>query len=338
MTHIWVPKAKILETELFNRGGIGECEYTLKKYKADTNQLVQEVGPFSNLITNQGLNRWGTAGFGSYTFVGTGTVAPAVTDTTLGNYLAYQSSDAPGGSWNPAISRGGSPDYWVMGSGTQRFNAGVATGNLTEVGFGYFNGAMTSANHRVSSRALIVDSLGAPTSITVLADEYLDVTYSMKYYPYTGADVIQTVNISGVSYTFTTRALSALSSRFVSPAYALALRCYVNTYTGPNLSTPPALSAVTDDVMTNPGATSKLPLATPQAYVDGSLSLTSVVTAGLGAGNLAYGIRGMIVPIRDEFASSGLSNTNQVTVSPAIPKDSTKVLSFGLTYSWGRYP
>ena len=216
MTHIWVPKAKILEGEIGLKSGQVAGQYTIRKYKADTNELIQEIGPFDNLITNQGLNRVGTDVFGSRIFIGTSTATPSVTDTQLGAYLNYTDALAPSGSWNSSILRGGSPEYWVQGAGTWRFPAGAATGTLTEVGIGWFNGTTIEANHRVSSRALIVDSGGSPISITVLADEYLDVTYSLRYYPYIGSDVVQTVVISGVSYTFTTGALGIESSSYCS--------------------------------------------------------------------------------------------------------------------------
>ena len=86
--NIWVPRVGILEGEMGFNGGRIAGQYTLRKYKADTHELVQEIGPFDNLITDQGLDRVGTANFANYVFVGTGTATPAVTDSTLGNYLA----------------------------------------------------------------------------------------------------------------------------------------------------------------------------------------------------------------------------------------------------------
>ena len=340
MTHIWVPKAKILEGEIGLKSGQVAGQYTLRKYKADTNELIQEVGPFDNLITNQGLNRVGTADFGNRIFIGTGTETPAVTDTKLGTYLNY--TDAPPAAWNSAILRGGSPDYWVQGAGTWRFAAGTATGTLTEVGIGWFTGApFTEPNHRVSSRALIVDSGGSPISITVLPDEYLDVTYSLRYYPYVGSDVVQTVVISGVNYTFTTRALGLVTSTYCSVNATAPMNWAGQTdvRTGTAAGTPPALAAVTAVSMLNQGATASLS-TTKNTYVDSSLVMSATFSAGLTVANLAYGIRGMITRTTSPGnpTASFINSAFQSTISPAIPKDNTKILQFGASVSWSRKP
>lgn len=333
MTHIWVPKAKILEGEIGLKSGQVAGQYTIRKYKADTNELIQEVGPFDNLITNQGLNRVGTGAFGTHVFVGTGTATPAVTDTQLGTYLNYTGSFSSW--WNSGILQGGSPDYWVQGAGTWRFAAGTATGTITEVGIGWFTGAATAANHRVSSRALIVDSGGSPISITVLADEYLDVTYSLRYYPYVGSDVVQTVVISGVNYTFTTRAIWVVAPTYCSVDATARMKWAGSTEvrTGTAAGTPPALADITDSGMLNSGAGAFLG-TTANTYVDSSLVISAVFSAGLTVANLAYGIRGMITRTADSFINSAF----QSTISPAIPKDSTKILQFGASVSWSRKP
>ena len=341
MTHIWVPKAKILEGEIGLKSGQVAGQYTIRKYKADTNELIQEVGPFDNLITNQGLNRVGTAEFGNSVFIGTGTAPPAVTDTQLGTYLNYTATAAPGGAWDFALLQGGSPDYWVQGAGTWRFAAGAATGTLTEVGIGWFTSGTLPANHRVSSRALIVDSGGSPISITVLADEYLDVTYSLRYYPYVGSDVVQTVVISGVNYTFTTRALGLVTSTYCSVNATSPMNWAGQTEvrTGTAAGTPPALAAITATGMLNQGAGAFLD-TTKNTYVDSSLVMSATFYAGLTLANLDYGIRGMVTRTANSANPpySFINSAFQSTISPAIPKDNTKILQFGASVSWSRKP
>ena len=342
MTHIWVPKAKILEGEIGLKSGQVAGQYTIRKYKADTNELIQEVGPFDNLITNQGLNQVGTAVFGDSIFVGTGTATPSVSDTQLGAYLNCTYTFAPSVSWNATILRGGSPAYWVQGAGTWRFEAGAATGTLTEVGFGWFTGSpYTGPNHRVSSRALIVDSGGSPISITVLPDEYLDVTYSLRYYPYVGPAVVQTVVISGVSYTFTTRALGVNSSNTcsVNATAPMSWVGYTDVNTGTAAGTPPALAAITATSMLNRGSGASLSTV-KNTYVDSSLVVSAVFSAGLTEANTTYGIRGMITRTTNPAypSYSFINSTFQSTISPAIPKDNTKILQFGASVSWSRKP
>lgn len=339
MTHIWVPKVGIIEGEMGFNGGQLAGQYTLKKYKADTDELIQEIGPFDNLITDQGLNRVGTAVFGQYIFIGTGTTVPTVADTQLVNYLNYTGTYAPSGNWNAALLRGGSPDYWVQGAGTWRFPAGAATGTLTEVGIGW---GTTASTHRVSSRALIVDSSGSPISITVLPDEYLDVTYALRYYPYIGSDVVQTVTLSGVPYTFTTRSLGVETVNYCSVS-AMGRMAWGTTQavsTGTASGTPPALAAITATSMLNEGSSTSI-TATPNAYVSNSLAISCTLSAALTQGNLAYGIRGITLAPSDltsGFQSVFINSYFQSTISPAIPKNNTKILQFGSSITWNRRP
>ena len=335
MTHIWVPKVGILEGEAAFTAGRIEGEYTIRKFKAPTGELVQEIGPFSNLITNIGLNRAGTAATGNYCFVGTGTVPPAVTNTQMGNFLGSTSTLSTG--WG-ITAYGPAPQYWCQTSGTFRFDAGAATGNLTEVGIGWSTSGLPDSNtNRVFSRALIVDGSGNPVTITVLPAEYLDVTYSIRNYPYIGADLVQTVSLSGVPYTFESRALSvgtvnwgANLSQRQSWGRNQAL------YTGTAAGTPPSLAAVTDNYLINDGASENIP-STSLTYIDGSFTSSATLNAGLSEGNLAYGIRGMRVVPADSSSLAFLRSCFQTTISPAIPKNNTNILSFGVSVSWGRY-
>lgn len=345
MTHIWVPKVGIIEGETsFNNGSVAG-QYTLRKYKTATGKLVQELGPFDNLITNQGLDRVGAAPFITEVYIGTGTAAPAVTDVQLASYSAYTSSASPDGAWNYALAYGGAPDYWVQGAGTWRFSPGTAVGTFTEVGVGWrvpynFPDADTDAErHRVSSRALIVDSGGSPISITVLPDEYLDVTYSLKHYPYTGADVVQTIVISGVSYTFTSRSLGVSSAPYHTiSATSQFMRWggFSTFYTGTAPGTPPTLATITSTSMNNQGAGSSCTQEDDGAYVPGSYTRNGLLEASLTQCNLAYGLRAWTGSIGYNGTSAFAVSTFQTTISPAIPKDNTKVLQFGISVSWSR--
>ena len=342
MSNIWVPRVKILEpADPLMIKGLLAGEYTLRRRKADTGELIQQLGPFCNLITDAGLNRVGTAGAGAAVFVGTGSAAPATTDTQLQNFFAHTTSTSE--SWNGTLERGDvSTDYFVRGAGTWRFAAGTFSNtNLSEVGIGWFdpNVSNPTANHRCFSRALIVDGVGSPTTITLLSDEVLDVTYSLKHYPYVGSDVIQTVNISGTAHTFTTRSLGLLDAtqHRLSIAVQRSLTAGGNFYTGTAAGTPPALAAVTATAMLTAGSTANVS-ATEDAYVNNSKTKTCAISMGLAVGNLTYGLRGLITHLRNSNAASSFINTSaQTTISPAIMKDNTKVFSMGWGVSWDRY-
>ena len=331
MSNIWVPKVGVIETEL-SQGKIGVAgQYTIKKFH-ESGALVAEYGPFDNLITNAGLDRVGTSDWSTNCFVGTGTATPAISDTQLGVFLAQTSSRKT--AWAQAAARGGSPDYWVQSSVTFSFGLGVATGTLTEVGIGWDpGGGPPSLTHRCFSRALIVDSGGSPVSITVLATEYLDVTYSMRFYPPLGADSVQTVVISGVNYTFTTRACNVLSNKMKDQPFTWG--GFYRAYSGTGAGTPPTLGTVTGTGLATRGSNTSLTVE-PVAYVANSLTGAVTLSAGLADCNMPYGIRGLETLITGG-GGGFIEQKFQTTISPAIPKDNTKVLTFGASLTWGRH-
>jgi len=181
--------------------------YRCRVFKADTGRLVRDTGDMPNLITNYGLSRINLTTWNNdnarYCQVGTGNTAPQVTDTSLASYLAtsdlrpYGTPHATGNSRaNGILTR---PYYWYARS-TWRFNPGEATGNIQELGVG----PSTSGN--LVSRCLTVNESGVPTTVTVLADEYLEVTWTFYFYLWEDdgsgdpGDVSGTITLDGNSY------------------------------------------------------------------------------------------------------------------------------------------
>lgn len=159
---------------------------------------------FPNLITNSGLDRCANNSFLNRCVVGSGTAAPSVADVELGNQVAANSSIH---SLTKDVNN--TSPYYVWWQFIFRFNEGVAAGNLSEVGVGTISGSTLN----LFSRSLILDTYGDPTTITVLSDEYLDVTYEYRYYPYEGdvtGSIIFTGNIGG-TYGYVLRQASILS-------------------------------------------------------------------------------------------------------------------------------
>ena len=334
MTHIWAPKVKILEAELAPSRAAAKGFYTIKKYKVGFKEPVQVVGPFENLITDWGLTRIASGTVGSsYMYVGSGTTPPVVGDTKLGSYIARTDLDNGISTLRDTVG----PAYWAQSSITKRFAAGVATGTLTEVGFGTDGSLPPSATYNLFSRALIVDGSGSPVAITVLSDEYLDVTYTIRVYPPL-TDATSVINISGTSHTIVTRGLnypaevavqlSAVNYRLGFSGQGLGS---VVAYSGTAAGTPPALAAMTEPYMLNLGPQSNL--TTSSITTPSTNTVSQVISAGLGEANLSYGIRGL----RATISGEGLQYSTQSTVTPAIMKTSSSILTFGMTYSYARH-
>lgn len=168
--------------------------------------VVQEIGPFKNLITNQGLDfiaGGGTATTGSgganvagVCSVGTGTTTPAFTDVNLTSFLAYASGSFYPGFPSVYSYNAGPPPYWQAIT-TYTFTAGTVVGNISEIGTGlYPTGGQTQPP--LFSHALIVDGTGSPTTLPVTASDQLVVTYTTRLI-FNTTDTAFTVNVNGVS-------------------------------------------------------------------------------------------------------------------------------------------
>lgn len=271
-----------------------------------------------NLILDGGLNRLGTGGAFGTCRVGSGNSAPSFTQTTLDTPVAASTSVQSQQSGTAVDNT----YAWVRR--TFRFPAGQAAGNLSEVGVGWESGLF--------SRALIKDDLGDPTTITVLADEVLDVSYEIRAYPNL-SDQEFTVNISGVDYEFTVRPI-ALNGDLTSGGWATAIYTLISA--GATQLHGNGLSAVSYNVGTTLAAVtanglngSQLYNGTPSyptAYSNNSLERQCRNSYALNEGTTPFA----------GFLFRTACGLYQAVVSPPIPKDSTKTFSLDFTISWGR--
>lgn len=308
--------------------------FTLDAHKVDEYGNIVSTrrlaGPFKNLITDQGLNRMGANdSFIAYCQVGSGNTPPANTDTGLEAFVAgVQYNTGAGSSFTRSAQA--TPPYYAWDRLKYRFAAGVAEGNLSEVGVGW-----ASSGSTLFSRALIVDSGGNPITITVLSDEVLDVTYEFRVYPPT-TDVTGTITISGDDYDYTLRAGNVTthyligldggngwgiggSSGFASTGTSAAM----GTSIGRNRGRQGAIGPITGlpagpDV---PGAVTVNQIT----YVSSSLEREGELVFALDA---TTNIR----CIQYQFGWC----CYQVEFDPVIPKNNTNVFNITFQHSWAR--
>lgn len=138
------------------------------------------LAEFDNLILDNGLNMiMGSANNSPYgvfndVFVGSGSTPAAVNQSAMVSLIAGQTADTP---WsNGFVAAVGEARTYGYSRLTKQFGQGAAAGNISEVGIG-------SSSANLFSRSLVKDSQGNPTTITVLADEYLTVVYELRRYP-----------------------------------------------------------------------------------------------------------------------------------------------------------
>ena len=304
-----------------------ECEgwFSLSAFKQDKDghEIAGSRRPlgavFHNLITNGGLDQMGTSGaWLRWCQVGSGTADAAFTDTGLVSRVA--------GSTTKATSSGvqATAPYYTWVRNVYRFAAGVAAGNLSEVGISWLStGSMFS-------RARIVDGAGAPTTITVLADEFLDVTYEFrKYLP--AADATGTIVLEGVTQTWTARAANATltSARGVFGWEILENGTSEGSFSL-NSSGRVAYAGSIGAITSTPTGTAQLTgTGSVATYVAGDYYSDITFSYALDAGN---------------FPSPGITafmfkmgiGTFQFGFSPGILKTSSKVLSLTFRHSWSR--
>lgn len=284
--------------------------------------VVREA-TFKNLITNKGLDSLGAATCSfSRMHLGTGTTAPAVTDTALGTFgVNVQAS-------NPTTVDGnsGSPDYYVWCRGTWTSTVGGATGTWTEIGISNQN-----TNGNLRSHALILDGGGSPTSFPVFADEQFQGTYELRIY-FDNTDDARSVNISASSFTATTRRLRAtepgsniLSGSNRNPFF-FGTGNFHSWYSG-------GLAATTASTPTGSISSSGTSSVTVGSYSNGTYQLDTAFRWGSGVA-VSSSLR--TVALRSQGDIGAYCGSVQVEYNPVIKKLTTEELILNQRRTWAR--
>lgn len=218
---------------------------------------------------------------------------------------------------------------------TYRFNPGVAAGNITEAAICTPNSVPTAATP-IISRVLVLDGVGAPTSITVLLDEYLDVIWQFTVYvpeDQTGS-VNFTIDGTVISYSYTIRACNMnAASRWGGIGWSGAPVISINLAAGGYgcfASTQSTLGAY-DGEPSNSGDCSSV---VNQTWAAGSHSCTKRITWGLTTANVA--IRSFVARATDSTAG-GLGAVNILLNNP-VTKVNTKTFTLDLKYTMANIP
>lgn len=266
---------------------------------------------FDNLILDSGLDRIATRlTAADVVRVGSGTTPPVVTDTALEAQIASTSA------WTNKISGNAtSAPYYGWSRVTFRFAAGVAAGNISEVGVGWDLTGPT-----LFSRSLIKNSSGTPITITVLPDEVLDVTYEIRLYAPV-ADVPYSVTIASIEHTGVARAAQVTGSWW-QPT------CLISGGSSEFMS---ARSGAIGDVTQVPSGSGTDVGVVFDAYVPGSFYRDCTGTFALNDANFgAGGVQALAM--RTNYVGHF-----QFSLTPAIMKDNTKIMSIKMRLSWSRY-
>lgn len=268
---------------------------------------------FDNIVTNGGLNQIGNGSFLTHCYLGTGTTEPSENDGQLDSELGSTTTIV-----GQSAGAGSSAPYYGTREIQYRFAANTVVGNLSEVGVGWASALF--------SRSLIVDGNGDPTTVTVLEDETVDVTYLLKNYS-PEEDYEFQADIEGTR-DCVMRACNASSSSTTSgwgmTGSAIALASGTGIY--PIVAYNGALGTVVQ----SPSGTSDTNASTANAtYVNNSLEKGFSATWLMANGNLSGGITAF------RLATNGIG-TYQISVDPPIAKTASNTLNVNFKVAWGR--
>lgn len=296
---------------------------------------------FDNLITDSGLDQLGGAGGNptpgtdnlAYCRIGTGNTTPANTDTGLQTQVG--STNAAGTGSAVGVSVGG--DY-VYRRVAKRFNAGTVSGlNLAEIGMGY------ASTGNLFSRALILDGLGAPTTITLLPDEILDVIYELRAY-LPAQDQTFTPTIDGVVTTVVQRYYT-LTAQLTAFAANLGAMFHMDSgvpdwsLNGSSAETQTLVAAATGiPAFTYPSNT-MCDSRTYSTYIAGSKTRSVTLLWGITKANFATGIGSIYVGT--EYGVDGRETCPWPAIgynfSTKLNKTNIRKATVVLSISWDRH-
>ena len=280
------------------------------------NGLIRYRSPwFDNIVTDGGLNQIGLGGFLTHCYVGSSNTTPQATDSALFGQIGSATTTII--SQSAGVSSA-SPWYGTRAI-TFRFAVNTVVGNLSEVGVGWASALF--------SRSLIVDGNGDPTTVTVLADETVDVTYLLKNYSL-ATDTSFTADVDGTTRNCVVRACNAASGSTTSgwgiTGSAIALASGFGIY--PIVAYNGALGTI---VQSPSGTLDSNSSNAEAAYVNNSREKAFTAAWSQANGNLAGGITAI------SLATNGIG-TYQMSIDPPIAKTASNTLNLNFKVAWGR--
>ena len=288
--------------------------------KGKTVDDMEEVADFPNLILDVGLREMGLSDqYLVFCSIGTSSVTPNASQTKLIGLLRTTSTDAIGAQTGVNSDDPLNPYVWRRV--TKRFAPSGSNANISEVAFGSAANGSTAFN-----RALIKDSGGNPSTITLLGDEYLDVVYELRIYP-PMQDITGTFTPTGVdtaprSYIVRPRGVGGVLT--YNPSVGWGVDSMISVIGG-NWNS--VHSGDIGAIFSEPSGT-KVSLGAASVMDPVGASGVYTLTVPLGSGNFPTGIRSAVAAIR--------SCKYQFQFDPPFMKTADDVFTFSFRHSWGR--
>jgi len=314
---LWTPPIPMSEMKI---GGEFRC--ILRNSMGDP---VYDTGWFHNLVTNTGLANMHTQNWFGNLHIGASASAPAFTDSTLGSWLAKHSTSL-GYTEGPGPV---APNYEYYATHGWRFNAGVGTGTVAELGLSW-----QATNVSMCIRALVTPS------VVKAVDQVLDVYYRFKLWP-SLVDVVGVIPINGEDYDYILRGKHLNTNDYQRPFTALRWPTdgsYIHTYQD-------NIAALTSGPSVATGSGGSNNAETYAGIIVGSGS-----DAGAGTGyidtqyryhldesNSVGGVRSVSLRGPTAVSNKGIQcQFDRVSDGAKILKDNTKELYFTFRFQYAR--
>ena len=300
-----------------NIGMAGEFRCVVKKSDGSTKV---DTGYQKNLILNQGLNFFG-GGNGEnmmdFCIIGSGNSQPSYTQNKLDVAIA----GAVGADFSSKYDYDASRDGNLYKTNKVRKYTFDSLNNVNISEVGLASEFSSSIDYYLCTRALIKDTQGVPTTITVLSGEVLEIYYKL-WQVFDTTDKVGTINLldgvgGSVAYNYSSKVVTDTQE---SVNYFGKTAIFTNRWY--------ALYPSTDD--STPSYSSPNTYQYSE-YVNGSYKI--VVTFPLGIDDANGNIRLMTIP---SFSLWQIRFGSVADDSP-INKTSIQTLSIPIEISWGRY-
>lgn len=316
-----------------------KAQYRIQVFGAGSDPLKNDApridtGFFDNILTDSLFNSWigGTSttmdSCVSYCGVGSGSSTPAANNTTI-TQIGTRATRFSRTTSNSSLTNTATCQY--------RFSAGQIVGTIAEVAL-----FTNSTGGNTNTRALIKDSGGTPTTITLTSADTLYITWRCSC-TIPSSDLTGTLSISGVSYNYSMRPCNftatigggSISNIFIptandgsmgaSSGFGLGyMGAYATQTLGSNTSSPAGTGFFSSQ-------------GSVGSYTTGSLARTITYTLTPSQGNTGSGIGSLIFASVAGSSGAGFQvSIAAVSGGGTIPKDNTKTFVLPVTYTFGR--
>lgn len=288
--------------------------------KGKSVEAMEEVADFPNLILDVGLREMGLSeNYLSYCSIGTSSVTPNASQTKLIGLLRTTGTNARGEQTGANSDDPLTPYVWRRV--TKRFAPSGSNANISEVSFGSTANGSTAFN-----RALIKDSGGNPSTITLLGDEYLDVVYELRIYP-PMQDITGTLTPTGIDtaprgYIVRPKGNGGALTYNVLSGWSVGFMILVagSSWNSVHSGDVGAIFSEPSGTKVNLGATSVMDTV--------GASGVYTLSVPLGSSNFPTGIRCVVAAFN--------SCKYQFQFDPPFMKTADDVFTFSFRHSWGR--